>query len=176
MGIIQAIKGLLPDSLKLIIQRKWPKDMLIYFIFQRILRINSHVPWPVHWSSSVFSPERIISKPSRFYPGYSPGQYIQAVNGIILGHNVRLAPGVKIISANHNLLDYDIHDKSGPIEIGDNCLVSANAVILPGVKLGKHVVVAAGAVVTKSFPDNCLIGGVPACIIKHLDNYVGTGD
>lgn len=147
------------------------KKIIHYFLFQRILRINSHVPWPVHWSSIVSFPERIERKYWRPYPGYMPGQYIQAINGIIIGKNVRTGPGVKLISANHDLLDFEIHTKSAPIEIGDNCWISANAVILPGVKLGNHVVVAAGAVVTKSFSDNCLIGGVPARVIKELDDY-----
>jgi len=105
-----------------------------------------------------------------------PGQYIQAINGIVIGKNVRLGPGVKLISANHDLLNFDIHIKNEPIEIGDNCWISATAVILPGVKLGNHVVVAAGAVVTKSFSDNCLIGGVPAQVIKSLDNYQSNYD
>ena len=87
-----------------------------------------------------------------------------------------MGPGVKLISANHDLLNFDIHTKNEPIEIGDNCWISANAVILPGVKLGNHVVVAAGAVVTKSFSDNCLIGGVSARVIKELDDYQSACD
>jgi len=103
-----------------------------------------------------------------------PGQYIQAMNGIVIGKNVRMGPGVKIISANHDLMNFNVHTQSGPIEIGNNCWLSANSIILPGVKLGNHVVCAAGAVVTKSFPDNnCLIGGVPAVVIKQLNCYVG---
>jgi acetyltransferase-like isoleucine patch superfamily enzyme len=105
-----------------------------------------------------------------------PGQYIQAINGIIIGYNVRMGPGVKLISANHNLCNYDVHDEAPPIEIGDNCWLGANTVLLPGVKLGDHVVVAAGSVVTKSFPDNRLIGGVPACVLKNLGPYEGQSD
>ena len=44
-----------------------------------------------------------------------------------------------------------------------------NAVILPGVQLGDHVVVGAGAVVTQSFPSNVVIAGVAARIIRHLE-------
>jgi hypothetical protein len=58
------------------------KKIIHYLLFQRILRINSHVPWPVHWSSIVSCPERIERKYWRPYPGYMPGQYIQA-NGIV---------------------------------------------------------------------------------------------
>ena len=152
------------------------KNLITYWFFQRVLRINSHVPWPVHWSSIVSSADKIVRKSYRPYPGYMPGQYIQATNGIIIGQNVRLGPGIKLISANHNLCDYDKHDEAGPIEIGDNCWLGADAIVLPGVRLGNHVVVAAGAVVTKSFPNDCVIGGVPARVIKTLGSYAGKSD
>jgi acetyltransferase-like isoleucine patch superfamily enzyme len=150
------------------------KNILIYFFFQRILRINSHVKWQVHWSSIVSSPENIKLKYWRPFPGYMPGCYIQAINGIEIGKNVRIGPGVKIVSASHDIYDFDIHTKEAPIIIGDNCWLSANSVILPGVELGEHIIVAAGAVVNKSFREgNCILGGVPAKIIKKIDNYKG---
>lgn len=166
---LKSISRLILSEQKLqIIKFMGLKNIIHYFLFQRILRINSHVPWPVHWSSVVRCPERIERKSWRPFPGYMPGQYIQAINGIIIGNNVRLGPGIKIISANHNLYDFSKHDITNSIIIGDNCWIAANAIILPGVELGDHVIVAAGAVVTKSFPGNCLIGGVPARLIKHL--------
>ena len=55
-----------------------------------------------------------------------------------------------------------------PIIIGDDVWIGANAVILPGVTIGKHCVVAAGAVVTKDVPDNTIVGGVPAKEIKKI--------
>lgn len=150
------------------------KNILIYFFFQRILRINSHVSWQVHWSSIVISPEKIKLKYWRPFPGYMPGCYIQASNGIEIGKNVRIGPGVKIVSASHDMYDFDLHTKYDPIKIGDNCWLAANSIILPGVELGNHTIVAAGAVVTKSFYEgNCILGGVPAKVIKKIDNYKG---
>lgn len=146
----------------------------IYYLFQRVFRVNAHVPWPVHWSSVVKNPERITRKcPDKApFPGYMPGCYIQAVNGIHIGANVRMGPGLKIVSANHDVYDYAHHEKSGPIVIEDNCWLAANAVILPGVHLGEHTVVAAGSVVTKSFPaGNQVLAGVPAAVIKKLEDY-----
>jgi hypothetical protein len=147
------------------------KNVVLYFLMQRVLRINSHVPWFAHWSSVVTNIDRIklVSHPP--FPGYSPGQYIQATNGIHFGPNVILAPGVKIISSNHEPNNYMKHLPSEPIVIGANCWIGANAVILPGVRLGDHVIVGAGAVVTKNFPANCIVAGVPAKIIKHLLEY-----
>lgn len=149
------------------------KNVITYFFFQRILRINSHVPWPVHWASIVSSPHKIKRKYWRPYPGYMPGQYIQAMNGIEIGKNVRMGPGVKIISGNHDIYNFDIHVKSEPIVIGDNCWLSANCVLLPGSRLGNHVIVAAGAVVNRCFPDNCVVGGVPARVLKEIEQYKG---
>lgn len=56
-----------------------------------------------------------------------------------------------------------------PITIGDNAWFGGGGTILPGVTLGDNVVVGAGAVVTKSFGDNVVLGGNPAKIIKMLD-------
>ena len=85
-----------------------------------------------------------------------------------------MGPGVKLISANHDLNDYDRHIECQPIIIGDNCWLGANAIILPGVKLGNHVVIAAGAVVAKSFEQHdILLAGVPARIVKNLTPYKG---
>ena len=61
-----------------------------------------------------------------------------------------------------------INNAVGDVVIGDDVWIGANAVILPGVTIGSHVVVAAGAVVTKDVPANTLVGGVPAKIIKKI--------
>lgn len=137
---------------------------------QKILRINSHVHWPVHWTSQVHAPEK-INRGNRL-PGLGLGCYLDGRNGIIIGENTWIGPGVKIISMNHDSLSYTEYLRAPPIVIGRDCWIAANAVILPGVSLGDHTVVAAGAVVTKAFPDgNQVIGGVPAEIIKTLEDY-----
>jgi acetyltransferase-like isoleucine patch superfamily enzyme len=53
--------------------------------------------------------------------------------------------------------------------IGDDVWIGANAVILPGVKIGTHSIVAAGAVVTKDVPEFSLVAGIPAKVIKKLE-------
>lgn len=146
------------------------------WLVQRLLRVNASVPWPVHWTSHISFADRIMRVDPTTYPGLSPSVHIQAMNGVRIGRNLRLGPGAKVISANHNLTDYLQHVDADPIIIGDNVWIGANACILPGVRLGNHVVVAAGAVVTKSFDeDDILIAGVPARKLRDLPPYEGAG-
>ncbi len=133
------------------------------FVCQRLVGLNCECPWRVHFTSTVTSPERMRIHPS-VYSSFelSGGCYIQGVNGIEIGEGTLFAPGVKIISGNHNREDYDRWVPAEPIRIGPHCWLGANAVILPGVQLGPRVVVGAGAVVTKSFPEGSVVAGVPA--------------
>ena len=97
------------------------------------------------------------------------GAYIADLKYTSIGENVHLSAGVKIYCQNHSLRDFNIMGNIEPVVIADDCWIGANAVILPGVILGKHTVVGAGAVVTKSFIEgNVVIAGVPAKIIKRL--------
>lgn len=91
---------------------------------------------------------------------------------ITIGNNVFLAPGVHIYTATHPL--DQIERNSGyeygkPVKIGDNVWLGGRAVICPGVTIGNNVVVAAGAVVTKNVPNNVVVGGNPAKIIKSIE-------
>lgn len=54
-----------------------------------------------------------------------------------------------------------------PIKIGNNVWVGTRVIILPGVEIGDNTIIGAGAVVTKSFPKDCIIGGNPAKILKY---------
>lgn len=55
-----------------------------------------------------------------------------------------------------------------PVSIGRDVWIGGNCTILPGVTIGNNVVIAAGAVVTKDVPDNCLVAGVPAKVIREI--------
>ena len=52
--------------------------------------------------------------------------------------------------------------------IGDNVTFGANSIVVGGCRVGNNVIIGAGAVVTKDVPDNCVVAGVPAKIIRHL--------
>lgn len=139
---------------------------IVNFFFQKVMRINAEVPFMVHFTSTV-SKNVYLGKGVASYFANSGGCYVQGINEIYIGDYTLFAPGVKIISANHDKKDLFKHDKTiEPIRIGKKCWIGANAVILPGVQIGDNVIVAAGAVVSKSFPSNVVIGGVPAKIIN----------
>ena len=96
------------------------------------------------------------------------------IGPVTIGNHVNLAQGITVTALNHNFKDTTLRiDEQGistnPVVIGDDVWIGANAVILPGVTIGRHVVVAAGAVVTKDVPDNCVVGGIPAKILKDLN-------
>ena len=101
------------------------------------------------------------------------GIHSTIIGPVCIGNHVHLAQGITVTALNHNFADPDRRiDAQGistqPVVIGDDVWIGANAVILPGVTIGRHCVVAAGAVVTKDVPDNTMVGGVPAKVIKTL--------
>ncbi|WP_246076903.1 acyltransferase [Pedobacter ureilyticus] len=142
---------------------------------QKFLRINSRVPWPVHYTSKIGNHQN-ITKGILCDPGDNIGIYIQAINKIIIGNNVGFGAGTAIISANHDHYYHSKHNETSPIIIGNNVFVGANSVILPGVQIGNNVVVGAGSVVTKDIPSNCIAVGNPCKPIKQIDNYKETFD
>ena len=95
------------------------------------------------------------------------------IGPVKIGNHVNLAQGITATALNHNFADTTKRiDEQGvstkPIVICDDVWIGANAVILPGVTIGSHAVVAAGAMVATDVPENTVVGGVPAKIIKRL--------
>ena len=101
------------------------------------------------------------------------GLHNTIIGPVTIGSHVNLAQGITVTALNHNFEDSDKRiDEQGvsttPVTIEDDIWIGANAVILPGVTIGNHSVVAAGAVVTKNVPPHSLVAGVPAKIIKQI--------
>jgi len=98
---------------------------------------------------------------------FNNGVFISCVHEIIIGSDVAIANDAY-------LTDSDSHGVEGrkvreaPIRIGDGAWIGARAVILPGVTIGRRALVAAGAVVTRDVPDDTLVGGNPARVIREL--------
>jgi len=131
---------------------------------------NFFIPWPVHFTSYITSYKNITFG-KKTSPGSGPNQYIQAENGIIIGDNVQFAPGVQLISSNHDFNNFDKQIKSPPIVIGNNVWVGGNAIILPGINIGNNVIIGAGSIVTKDIPSNSIAVGNPCIVIKTKSKY-----
>ena len=101
------------------------------------------------------------------------GLHNTIIGPVTIGSHVNLAQGITVTALNHNFEDSEKRiDEQGvstsAVVIEDDIWIGANAVILPGVTIGHHSVVAAGAVVTKDVPPHSLVAGVPAKIIKQI--------
>jgi acetyltransferase-like isoleucine patch superfamily enzyme len=91
------------------------------------------------------------------------------LGGITIEDNVLLAPKVSLLTESHPLNPKERHSLiPKPIHIKKNAWIGANATILQGVTIGENAVVAAGSVVSKDVPDNVVVGGIPAKIIKEI--------
>ena len=93
---------------------------------------------------------------------------------IIIGNDVLIGSGVHLYASNHRfdqrnlLISAQGHSPAEDLIIEDDVWIGANAIILPGVRIGSHSVVAAGSVVTKEVPPRTLWAGVPARKIKDI--------
>ncbi len=99
------------------------------------------------------------------------GCKMQDQGGIYIGNDVLIGHNVVFATLNHDEnpeIRAALHPK--PIHVKDKVWIGANATILAGVTIGEGAIVAAGAVVTKDVPDKMVVGGVPAKIIKTIED------
>lgn len=95
------------------------------------------------------------------------------IREVTIGDNVMIGPNTLITTVGHPLSPmgrrkHMAHAK--PVTIGNDVWIGGNVTILPGVTIGNNVVIAAGAVVNKDIPDNCVAAGVPAKVIKEIED------
>lgn len=94
---------------------------------------------------------------------------------VYVGNDVMIGPNTLITTVGHPLSPKGRKQRHGicqPVTIGNNVWIGGNCTVLPGVKIGNNSIIAAGAVVTKDVPDNCVVGGVPAKVIKELKDDI----
>lgn len=97
------------------------------------------------------------------------GCIFQDCGGITIGDKTLIGQNVVLSTLNHGFEPENRNTTyPSPIVIGQNVWIGANATIVPGVTIGDNAIIAAGAVVTKDVPENVVVGGVPAKIIKKI--------
>lgn len=95
---------------------------------------------------------------------------------ITLGNNVHITSGVRFITHDGGtlILRKEVPDLeiTKPIKVGNDVYFGINSIVMPGVTIGNRCIIAAGSVVTKDVPDNSIVAGIPAKVIKSTDEYL----
>jgi len=100
------------------------------------------------------------------------GSHIVAHESVEIGDDVWTGPYVYITDQNHAYEDLDVpigrqFPVNRPVSIGSGSWLGAGAIVLPGARIGRHVVIAAGSVVRGTVPDRCVAAGVPAQVVRR---------
>jgi acetyltransferase-like isoleucine patch superfamily enzyme len=121
----------------------------------------------IHMGIQFFDPTKV-----EIGEGTIIGQnaFLDGRDKLIIGNHVDIASDVLIYNSEHDINSDDFKPIHAPVDIGDYVFIGPRAIILPGVKIGKGAVIAAGAVVTKDIGDFEIAGGVPAKVIGERKN------
>ncbi len=147
----------------------------IRWIFYRLAGVKMGKGAHFHIGTQFFNPANVSVG-----AGTIIGQnaFLDGRDTLTIGKHVDIASDVMIYNSEHNLSAKDFAAIQEAVSIGDYVFIGPRSIILPGVKIGKGAVVAAGAVVTKDVEDFAIVGGVPAKVIgerqeKDLDYKLG---
>ena len=113
----------------------------------------------VHMWANFFDPSGISIGEDTIVGDHA---FLDGRAALTIGSHVDIASSVMIYNSEHDLESEEFSARTEPVEIGNYVFVGPRAIILPGVKIGKGAVIAAGAVVTKDVPEFTIVGGVPA--------------
>jgi len=135
--------------------------------FYRVAGIKIGKGSTIHMGARFYDPRNIsIGEDSII----GEGVVLDGRDKLNIGNHVDIASEVMIYNSEHDIDDPNFLAKNAPVLIEDYVFIGPRAIILPGVKIGKGAVVAAGAVVTKDVPPFAIVGGVPAKIIGERKN------
>lgn len=131
---------------------------IIYLLAGAQIHRKSHL----HLGTQFFDPSGVVVG-----EGTIIGQnaFLDGRDKLKIGKHVDIASDVMIYNSEHDINSEYFEAITAPVEIGDYVFIGPRAIILPGVKIGKGAVIAAGAVVTKDVDDFAIVGGIPAKVI-----------
>lgn len=140
----------------------WVPFYLIRRLFYSLDGVKIGKGAHIHMGTQFFYPANIS-----IGEGSIIGQnvFLDGRDKLIIGKFVDIASDVMIYNSEHDINSEDFRAVIAPVEIGDYVFIGPRAIILPGVKIGKGTIVAAGAVVTKDVGEYAIVGGVPAQVI-----------
>lgn len=140
-----------------------------------IIRMDSNSRMNVNGNFSIYYGGDIICfKNSKLTLGNgfcNSNVKIRCTNSITIGDNVAISHDVTIMDSDAHIIKNQENDITKPVIIGDNVWIGTRAIILKGVKIGNGAIVAAGSIVTKDVPENSMVAGSPAKIIKENVNW-----
>lgn len=143
-----------------------PIKFFRHFVF-RLVGIKIGRGSTIHMCVRFFSP-RGITVGEDTIVGFR--SFLDGRAPLKIGNHVDIASEVMIYNSEHDINSEDFHAIEAPVEIDDYVFIGPRAIILPGVKIGKGAIVAAGAVVTKDVKPFSMVGGVPAEVIGERRN------
>ena len=157
--------------------RDWLLHNEVWYIFHYIRRLR-YVEyykdknkllylWHFFWYKRLGFKLRMTIYPNTIGPGfriYHAGDFVHVGPNVRIGKNCTMLPGV-VFGNKHEAED------EGHVIVGDNCYFGLGCKIFGSVRIGNNVTVGANAVVTKDIPDNAVVGGVPAKVIRINDYH-----
>ena len=164
--------------------------LVFYYGIAQHLPLNTRMTGNIGQKFRVFACRRIFKKTAKHFNVEKGAHFAQGggieigensgigincrlYGPVILGDDVMMGPEVVILTQNHKFSDLNIpmwkqgYEDIRPVIIGDDVWIGTRVIILPGVTIGKGVIIGAGAVVTKNVPDYAIVVGNPARIIKY---------